>query len=545
MAAAAPGSPSTDVSSTAAALTPQLIPPVDAPITRRFDPPVSAYGRGHRGIDYGVPAGALVRSAGDGAVLFAGKVAGSLAVTVQHAGGLKTTYSVLGDVLVAAGSRVSAGTWLGHAGTAHPGAGDGLHFGVKLGDDYVDPELFLGPLSVADALHLAPLESRLARDDLARPCRRQPPLRGARRPPNDNVAVTIAGMGSKSAGIPLARLRAVPPEALGYRPRLVYRFSYSGTRGPRWHRPYRAAATLGDLRIAARRLEALLRRIKRRHPHVAVDLIAHSQGGIVARLYLEQRAAEWEPGLPPVEHLVTFATPHGGAPLAGAVNDLRDGTLTGGAVLDGASWLARRKGWWSDPQAPAVAQLAPGSSLLSGLASGDVLFGTRVLALGAATDVIVTADAARYPGKESRTLPPAGLAAHSGIRLDATALGLAYAWLRDAPLPCPDGWDRYGQRSAAVISWLERHVGWAYGAAEEASLKSKWVRGAGRVLKGAARLGARGAATAARGLRAFGGAAWRAARSAGAWTRAGASAVGRVAGGAFEAAAQGVGRLWP
>lgn len=485
----------------------QLIPPVDAPVTRRFEAPASPFGSGHRGIDYDVAAGALVRAAGDGTVGFAGQVAGSLAVTVQHAGGLETTYSILGDVLVGAGDRVSAGTWLGHTSTAHPGAGSGLHFGVKLDDVYVDPELFLGPLNVADALHLAPLQASSARDDLGRPCRRQPPIGDARRPPNDNVAVTIAGIGSKSAGLAPAQLRAVPPERLGYPARLVYRFSYSGTQGPRLHRPYPAAATYGDLRTAAGRLEALLRRIGKRHPRAAVDLITHSQGGIVARLYLEHRAEEWDPSLPVVEHLVTFSTPHGGAPLAAAVADVRDGTLTGPAILDGASWVTRRKGWWPDPQGPAVAQLAPESPLIAGLAAGDVLLGTRVLALGTATDVIVPADAARYPGKESRTLAPPGFAAHSAIRLDPTALGLADAWLRDAPLTCPDAWDRFGRGSGTMISWLERHAGWAYGTAEDGLLELEWARAAGRVLGGAVRITGRGLAALRRRVGAMGAAA--------------------------------------
>ena len=66
-----------------------------------------------------------MRAANDGVVSFAGAVAGTLHVTVAHAGGLRTSYSFLADVSVRAGSggrraATSLGT-TGGAGADHDG----------------------------------------------------------------------------------------------------------------------------------------------------------------------------------------------------------------------------------------------------------------------------------------------------------------------------------------------------------------------------------------------------------------------------------------
>src|SRR5687768_5870073 len=98
-----------------------LIPPVDGPIAERFDPPDSHWGPGHRGIDYAVPPGTAVRAAGTGTVTFAGPVAATVAVTIDHGGGMETTYTDLGDALVVAGQTVTQGHVIGHSAAAHAG----------------------------------------------------------------------------------------------------------------------------------------------------------------------------------------------------------------------------------------------------------------------------------------------------------------------------------------------------------------------------------------------------------------------------------------
>jgi triacylglycerol esterase/lipase EstA (alpha/beta hydrolase family) len=68
-------------------------------------------------------------------------------------------------------------------------------------------------------------------------------------------------------------------------------------------------------------------RLRTRYPDADVDLLAHSQGGVVARTYLAEQASAWDPTLPRVAHLVTFAAPHQGARIASEVDEIRDGAL--------------------------------------------------------------------------------------------------------------------------------------------------------------------------------------------------------------------------
>ncbi|MFP5298318.1 MAG: murein hydrolase activator EnvC family protein, partial [Actinomycetota bacterium] len=137
-----------------------LVPPVDAPIVSYFEAPGSPYGPGHRGVDYGVPEGSDVRASAAGTVLFAGSVAGDPAVTIDHGGGLHTTYSVLADIDVSEGDAVRSGTIIGSVGTSHGTGDQGLHFGVKLDGAYVDPEDLLIALDPSDAIRLVPVERR-------------------------------------------------------------------------------------------------------------------------------------------------------------------------------------------------------------------------------------------------------------------------------------------------------------------------------------------------------------------------------------------------
>jgi murein DD-endopeptidase MepM/ murein hydrolase activator NlpD len=116
--------------------------PLDGPlsVTRRFEPPPDRYAAGHRGVDLaGVP-GQQVRSAGLGVVVFAGSVAGRPVVSVEHPGGLRTTYEPV-DPSITAGVVVAAGTPIGTLRAGHPGcpAPACLHWGLRSGDAYLDP----------------------------------------------------------------------------------------------------------------------------------------------------------------------------------------------------------------------------------------------------------------------------------------------------------------------------------------------------------------------------------------------------------------------
>ena len=120
-------------------------PPVDAPVIDPFRAPTSPYGPGNRGIDYATVPGTVVRAVAAGTVTFAGAVAGSRYVTVEHADGLRSSYGDLASVSVVEGQSVAAGAEVGRAGAT-------LHLGIRRGDEYLDPE----PLFAA-----APPEVRL------------------------------------------------------------------------------------------------------------------------------------------------------------------------------------------------------------------------------------------------------------------------------------------------------------------------------------------------------------------------------------------------
>jgi len=90
-------------------------------------------------------------------VSFSGKVGGHLFVTLDHGGGLQSTYSWISAALVRKGDVVARGGRIGLTGLGHPGAVvPHLHLGVRLDGVYLDPLEVLGALPLADLIHLAP-----------------------------------------------------------------------------------------------------------------------------------------------------------------------------------------------------------------------------------------------------------------------------------------------------------------------------------------------------------------------------------------------------
>jgi murein DD-endopeptidase MepM/ murein hydrolase activator NlpD len=132
--------------------------PVTGPVVRGFDPPSSPFGSGHRGIDIAVDIGSEVVAPADGVVAFAGPVGGHLFLTIDHGGGLESTYSWLSSLSVRRGDAVVGGQPIALTGPGHAGAPlSSLHLGVRLDDAYVDPLDYLGALDVSTMIRLAPL----------------------------------------------------------------------------------------------------------------------------------------------------------------------------------------------------------------------------------------------------------------------------------------------------------------------------------------------------------------------------------------------------
>ena len=122
--------------------------PVPGPLTvgRPFEPPLHAYGPGHRGVDLESPAGSPVLAAGNGVVAFAGMVAGRPVVSIDHANGLRTTYEPV-DPAVGAGQVVARGSPIGTLAGGHAGCPVDacLHWGLRRGEAYLDPLALLRP----------------------------------------------------------------------------------------------------------------------------------------------------------------------------------------------------------------------------------------------------------------------------------------------------------------------------------------------------------------------------------------------------------------
>ena len=132
--------------------------PVTGPVIRGFDPPTSPFGAGHRGIDVAVPFGTPILAPEAGTVSFAGRVGGELFVTIDHGGGLSSTYSWLSSVTVRKGDAVAIGQQVGSTGTGHPGSAiPHLHLGMRLDGAYLDPLEILAPLGVQDLIRLVTL----------------------------------------------------------------------------------------------------------------------------------------------------------------------------------------------------------------------------------------------------------------------------------------------------------------------------------------------------------------------------------------------------
>ena len=127
-------------------MTPPALPaawPVDPPVVERhFAPPATPYGSGHRGIDLSAAPGASVRALAAGRIAFAGDVAGTPVVTIDH-GGWRSTYQPV-EGLAEVGRQVLPGEVIGRVA---PGGGhcEGhcVHVGVIAAGVYRDPLMLL------------------------------------------------------------------------------------------------------------------------------------------------------------------------------------------------------------------------------------------------------------------------------------------------------------------------------------------------------------------------------------------------------------------
>ncbi len=114
--------------------------PSDGVVANHFEPGPNY--SGHWGIDYVGDTDGYARAAAGGRVTFAGMVADNLVVTVDHGGGLRTSYSYLAEAMAEVGTTVARGTVIGRIGSGRHH--DGLHFSTRIDGVYLDPLTILG-----------------------------------------------------------------------------------------------------------------------------------------------------------------------------------------------------------------------------------------------------------------------------------------------------------------------------------------------------------------------------------------------------------------
>jgi pimeloyl-ACP methyl ester carboxylesterase len=486
---------------------PSYSPPVPGAVVDDWRPPQQKWGAGNRGVDFDAPLGGPVVAAADGEVVFAGSVAGAEHVVVLHADGLRTSYSFLAEVDVHRGDHVAAGQQVGVA--AGP-----VHFGVRAGDEYLDPLTVLG--GGPPAVHLVDDRVRRPgtvaeeRDGLTRVLRgatrtvvvagdwvRDRAVDGARtaidqsavlagyagehsfltlttriagavlattgpctpaaaappaRSPGRRILVRVAGLdshtgegGDPTAAGAVARLDA---GALGYAGGDDIQFSYAG--GTTDERPYARQDTWQPIRESGARLAALLDRVAADNPGVPIDVVAHSMGGLVARTALATTQV-------PVAHLVTLATPHGGADLATAGRTVRS-TAAGGALVDAADAAGVLP---LDPGAPSIRDLAEGSTFLGWLDAQPRRDGTAITSVAGRHDYLVPVPRAHLDGATNVVVDPAGLRAeHDALPGSPEAARAVALALADAPPPCQSvAGAIYDQVSGEAISLVEDGLG--------------------------------------------------------------------------------------
>lgn len=132
--------------------------PVRAPVVDPFRMPNGPFGAGNRGLEYGTVGGEPVFAPASGIIAFVGPVGGRLVLTIRHPDGLLSSLTGLSSTTWSTGQVVLGGD---HVGTA----AEGLHFGIRLNGEYLDPAVLLRNSGTRRRLpaRLVPAEPKAAR----------------------------------------------------------------------------------------------------------------------------------------------------------------------------------------------------------------------------------------------------------------------------------------------------------------------------------------------------------------------------------------------
>ena len=179
----------------------------------------------------------------------------------------------------------------------------------------------------------------------------------------------------------------------GFERSSVLRYSYEGGRIPDPSdapefasiaaTEYDSAASQRPIEQSARALAALIEQVRAVAPGRPIDLVAHSQGGLVAvtALYF---LADHE-GL----RVVTVGSPHGGDTLAGTIGRLAASAPAAEVAFDIAEATGLTQGMQHD--SPSPREMAPGSAFMDAYRARGVPADVPVTSIGGRYDPIVTA----------------------------------------------------------------------------------------------------------------------------------------------------------
>jgi murein DD-endopeptidase MepM/ murein hydrolase activator NlpD len=124
------------------------------------DDPIRHTRRFHSGTDFRGKRGTPVRAAGDGVVVFCGRLGGyGNAIDIDHGSGVITRYAHLRRIGAKKGAAITAGETIGQVGSTGRTTGPHLHFEVRLNGTPVSP---IAAMSIAALQREFPLAGRLA-----------------------------------------------------------------------------------------------------------------------------------------------------------------------------------------------------------------------------------------------------------------------------------------------------------------------------------------------------------------------------------------------
>jgi murein DD-endopeptidase MepM/ murein hydrolase activator NlpD len=124
------------------------------------DDPIRHTRRFHSGTDFRGKPGTPVLAAGNGTVVFCGRLGGyGNAIDIDHGGGVLTRYAHLRRIETKKGATITAGEAIGQVGSTGRTTGPHLHFEVRLNGAPVSP---IAAMAVAAIEREFPLAGRLA-----------------------------------------------------------------------------------------------------------------------------------------------------------------------------------------------------------------------------------------------------------------------------------------------------------------------------------------------------------------------------------------------